>query len=100
MNHAHTCPTCGLTVEAAAYQRCLACDERMACLTLEALARDREALPDILRRALRAVDAGDCNSGGDYHASAVGRHCDSNGGRDTCPACLIRRALRALNASA
>jgi hypothetical protein len=43
--------------------------------------------------ALRLVDAGDCGSGGDYHSSRVGRHCDANGGKLTCPACVLRAAI-------
>lgn len=50
-------------------------------------------LVEFLRELLKELDVGDCNSGGDYHLSRLGRHCDENGGKDTCPACRIRREI-------
>jgi hypothetical protein len=43
--------------------------------------------------ALSKLDAGECDSGGDYHMSRVGRHCDGTGGKESCPACRVRAAI-------
>jgi hypothetical protein len=52
---------------------------------------------DAMTAALLALDTGDCDSGGDYHSSTIGRHVDAEGGRLTCPACKLRKALDLLD---
>jgi hypothetical protein len=49
----------------------------------------------VMREALEALDIGECDSGGDYHSSAIGRHCNPvDGGKSECPACLLREMMK------
>lgn len=68
--------------------------ELVAYEDVEILIRQNQFLRQALSNALIALDAGECESGGDYHQSKLGRHADEDGGRLTCPACAIRRALQ------
>ena len=49
---------------------------------------------ELARDLIKELDIGDCDSGGDYHSSRLGRHCDANGGKDTCPVCRLRAEIR------
>jgi len=58
------------------------------------LTEQHQKLIKAARFALKLLDINDCDSGGDYHSSAVGRHAGSkDGGKSKCPACQLREAL-------
>jgi hypothetical protein len=48
-----------------------------------------------MKKTLEALDVGDCDSGGDYHSSAFGKHVDpETSGAKFCPACQVRKILK------